>query len=107
MAVQFLSPGQTHDDVTRMKRRLVTRLLKLGFDPIAQKITIKSTTYGPVAEEGVRRFQRAKNLQHVDGLVGEDTWRALVRRRTQTSCTTEARWWSWPAPISPASRSRP
>jgi hypothetical protein len=82
MAVQFLSPGQTHDDVTRMKRRLVTRLLKLGFDEIAQKITIKSTTYGPVAEEGVRKFQRAKNLQHVDGLVGEDTWRALgVRER--------------------------
>jgi hypothetical protein len=76
MAVQFLSPGQTHHDVTRMKRRLVTRLLKLGFDPIATKIAIRSTTYGPNAEQGVRKFQKAKNLD-VDGLVGEDTWAAL------------------------------
>ncbi len=76
MAVPFLSPGQTDKAVRRMKRRLVPELLKLGLDAIAQQITIRSTTYGPVAVEGVRKFQKAKGID-VDGFVGKDTWGAL------------------------------
>jgi hypothetical protein len=77
MAVPFLSPGQTDKAVPRMKRRLVKELLALGFDSIAQQIAVNTTTYGPAAVEGVRKFQKAKHLQHVDGLVGKDTWGAL------------------------------
>ena len=76
MAVPFLSPGQTDDAVPRMKRRLVKELVALGENTIAQKIAIRSTTYGPTTVEGVKRFQGAKGLE-VDGLVGKDTWGAL------------------------------
>lgn len=62
--------------VRRLKRRLVPELLALGLEAIARQITIRSTTYGPVAVEGVRKFQEAKGL-HVDGFVGKDTWGAL------------------------------
>jgi hypothetical protein len=76
MAVPFLSPGQTNAAVPRMKKLLVPELLALGFDAIAQNITIKTHTYGPTAVEGVRKFQKAKHLL-VDGRVGKDTWGAL------------------------------
>jgi hypothetical protein len=76
MAVPFLSPGQTHDAVPRMKRRLVKELVKLELDAIAQKIAIRSTTYGPVSVDGVKKFQGAKHID-IDGFVGKDTWGAL------------------------------
>jgi hypothetical protein len=76
MSVAFLSPGQTDDSVPRMKTALVPELLALGLTPIAQKINVESTTYGPTAVQGVRKFQEAKKLQ-VDGLVGKGTWGAL------------------------------
>jgi hypothetical protein len=76
MAVPFLSPGQTDDAVPRMKKRLVRELVALGENAIAQKIAIRSTTYGPTTVEGVKRFQGAKGLD-VDGFVGKDTWGAL------------------------------
>jgi hypothetical protein len=86
MAVPFLSPGQTDAALPRMKRRLVKELLALGFDAIAQHITIRSTTYGPVAVEGVKKFQEAKRL-HVDGFVGKDTWGALGVHESVTNPT--------------------
>lgn len=76
MSVPFLSPGQTDDAVPRMKKALVPELLALGLMPAAQKINVSSTTYGPTAVNGVRKFQKAKKL-HVDGFVGKDTWGAL------------------------------
>ena len=48
----------------------------LGLTPFAQKINVDSTTYGPTAVHGVRKFQEAKKLQ-VDGCVGKNTWAAL------------------------------
>jgi len=59
-----------------MKKALVPELVALGLTPIAQKIEVESTTYGPTAVHGVRMFQEAKQLQ-VDGRVGKDTWGAL------------------------------
>jgi hypothetical protein len=76
MAVPFLSPGQTHPKVPRMKKRLVKELLALGFDSIAQQIAVSTTTYGPAAVAGVRKLQEAKHI-HVDGFVGTETWGAL------------------------------
>ena len=76
MSVPFLSPGQTDAGVPRMKKLLVPQLLKLGLTAVAQKIHVDSTTYGPTAEHGVRKFQEAKKLQ-VDGCVGKNTWAAL------------------------------
>ncbi len=76
MSVPFLSPGQTDAAVPRMKKALVPELVALGLTPIAQKIEVESTTYGPTAVHGVRMFQEAKQLQ-VDGRVGKDTWGAL------------------------------
>ena len=76
MSVPFLSPGQTDAGVPRMKKLLVPQLLTLGLAAVAQKINVDSTTYGPTAEHGVRKFQEAKKLQ-VDGCVGKNTWGAL------------------------------
>ena len=76
MSVPFLSPGQTDDAVPRLKKALVPELLALGHTALAQKINVESTTYGPTAVHGVRKFQEAKKLK-VDGFVGEDTWGAL------------------------------
>ena len=76
MSVPFLSPGQTDPAVSRMKKALVPELVKLGHTALAQKIDIDSTTYGPTAESGVRKFQEAKKLD-IDGFVGKDTWGAL------------------------------
>jgi hypothetical protein len=76
MSVPFLSPGQTDDGVPRLKKLLVPQLLTLGLTPFAQKINVESTTYGPTAVAGVRKFQEAKKLQ-IDGCVGKNTWAAL------------------------------
>jgi hypothetical protein len=42
-----------------MKKALVPELLALGLTPIAQTINVESTTYGPTAVHGVRKFQEA------------------------------------------------
>jgi predicted chitinase len=76
MSVPFLSPGQTHAAVPRMKKALVRELQALGHAAIAQEINVDSTRYGPPAERGVRTLQKAKRLK-VDGTVGKDTWAAL------------------------------
>jgi hypothetical protein len=62
--------------VPRLKKALVPELLALGLTPFAQKINVESTTYGPTAVAGVRKFQEAKQLK-VDGCVGKNTWAAL------------------------------
>src|SRR3982751_5376010 len=76
MAVPFLSSGQTNDAVPRKKQALLRELLALHLDSVAQGIAVDSKTYGPPAENGVRKLQAAKHL-HVDGCVGKDTWAAL------------------------------
>jgi putative peptidoglycan binding protein len=59
-----------------MKRALVRELHALGVDSVAELIAVDSKTYGPSAENGVRKLQKAKHLD-VDGFVGKDTWAAL------------------------------
>src|SRR5919201_2399926 len=76
MSVPILRPGDTNDAVPRMKRALVRELLKLGLDPIAQKVVLPSKTYGSATVNAVEKLQAKKHLQ-VDGVVGKDTWRAL------------------------------
>jgi putative peptidoglycan binding protein len=76
MTVPFLEPGTTNAAVPRMKRRLVTRMVKLGKKPLVTGIAIRTKTYGPEAVHAVEEFQRAKGL-HVDGRVGKNTWGAL------------------------------
>ena len=76
MSVPILRPGDTNDAVPRMKRAVVRELLKLGLDPIAQKVVLPSKTYGSATVNAVEKLQAKKHLQ-VDGVVGKDTWRAL------------------------------
>src|SRR5947207_1759941 len=76
MSVPILRPGDTDDAVPRMKRVLVRELLKLGLRPVAERVVLDSKTYGLAAVNAVEKFQARKHLR-VDGVVGEDTWRAL------------------------------
>jgi peptidoglycan hydrolase-like protein with peptidoglycan-binding domain len=76
MSVPVLRPGDTDDAVPRMKRVLVRELLKLGLRPVAERVVVDSTTYGSAAVNAVEKFQARRHLR-VDGVVGEDTWRAL------------------------------
>ena len=76
MSVPILRPGDMDDAVPRMKRVLVRELLKLGLRPVAEHVVIDSKTYGSAAVNAVEKFQARKHLR-VDGVVGEDTWRAL------------------------------
>ena len=76
MSVPFLRPGQTDAAVPRMKKALVRELMALGHTAIAQEINVESTRYGPTAERGIQKLQKAKGL-HVDGAVGKDTRGAL------------------------------
>ena len=76
MSVPVLKPGDTNDAVPRMKRVLVRELLKLGLRPVAERVVVDSTTYGSAAVNAVEKFQARRHLR-VDGVVGEDTWRAL------------------------------
>jgi hypothetical protein len=59
-----------------MKRALVRELWKLGLGQVAQGVVLDSKTYGSAAVTAVEKFQASKHLR-VDGVVGEDTWRAL------------------------------
>jgi murein L,D-transpeptidase YcbB/YkuD len=76
MSVPVLRPGDKDDAVPRMKRVLVRELLKLGLRPVAEGVVVDSTTYGSAAVNAVEKFQARRHLR-VDGVVGEDTWRAL------------------------------
>ena len=76
MAVALLRPGQTHADVPKMKRALVAKLVELGQDQLASSIDPAGKTFGHAAVRAVRRFQQEAGLE-VDGVVGEDTWKAL------------------------------
>ena len=76
MSVPVLRPGDTDEAVPRMKRVLVRELLKLGLRPVAERVVVDSKTYGTAAVTAVEKFQARRHLR-VDGVVGEDTWRAL------------------------------
>ena len=76
MFVPILRPGDTDDAVPRMKRVLVRELLKLGLRPVAERVVVESRTYEAVSVNAVEKFQARRHLR-VDGVVGEDTWRAL------------------------------
>jgi murein L,D-transpeptidase YcbB/YkuD len=76
MSVPILRPGDTNDAVPRMKRVLVRELLKLGLRPVAEHVVVDSKTYGSAAVNAVEKFQARRHLR-VDGVVDEDTWRAL------------------------------
>jgi Putative peptidoglycan binding domain len=76
MSVPVLRPGDTDEAVPRMKRVLVRELLKLGLRPVAERVVVDSKRYGSAAVTAVEKFQARKHLR-VDGVVGEDTWRAL------------------------------
>jgi hypothetical protein len=76
MAVALLRPGQTHPDVTKMKRALVRELTERGHDQLASQMRPDFRTYGHAAVRGVKRFQRDVGLGP-DGVVGKDTWKAL------------------------------
>lgn len=76
MAVPILRPGDTNDAVPRMKQALVRELSKLGLRQVAQGVVLESKTYGSAAVTAVEKLQATRHLR-VDGVVGEDTWRAL------------------------------
>jgi len=76
MFVPILRPGDTDDAVPRMKRVLVRELLKLGLRPVAERVVVESRTYDAASVNAVEKFQARRHLR-IDGVVGEDTWRAL------------------------------
>src|SRR5918912_1508442 len=76
MSVPILRPGDTNDEVPRMKRALVRELLKLGLRSVAEGVVVDSKTYGSAAVKAVEKFQARRHLE-IDGIVGQDTWRAL------------------------------
>ena len=76
MAVALLRPGQTHADVPRMKRALIAKLIELGQNQAASLIDPNGKTFGDAAVRAVKEFQRAAGLDP-DGIVGENTWKAL------------------------------
>jgi putative peptidoglycan binding protein/D-alanyl-D-alanine carboxypeptidase-like protein len=76
MAVALLRPGQTHRDVARMKKALVRELTERGHEELASQIRPELRTYGNATVRAVKRFQREVGLKP-DGVVGEDTWKAL------------------------------
>jgi murein L,D-transpeptidase YcbB/YkuD len=76
MSVPVLRPGDTDEAVPRMKHVLVRELLKLGLRPVAEGVDVDSKTYGSATVNGIEKLQARRHLR-VDGVVDEDTWRAL------------------------------
>jgi hypothetical protein len=62
-----LRQNSTGDDVTEMQRRLK----QLGFDVVADGL------FGPGTQRAVLDFQRTRNLENHDGIVGPGTWAAM------------------------------
>ncbi len=67
-----LRRGARGDAVVRMQKRLVVHLKDLNETRFVDGI------FGPGTEREVRRFQKTNNLS-VDGIVGRDSWSALLR----------------------------
>ena len=76
MSVPILRPGDVNDVVPTMKQALVRELMKLGLEQVAHEVVLDTNTYGLSAVGAVEKLQASKHLR-VDGVVGEDTWRAL------------------------------
>jgi N-acetylmuramoyl-L-alanine amidase len=67
-----IGPGATGAAVQDVQRRLAALDL-----PVVAPETTGSTAFGPDTERCVRLFQRQRNLT-ADGIVGNDTWGALI-----------------------------
>jgi len=76
MALPVLRPGQTHPAVVKLKKAVVQALLERNHQQVASLINPASRTYGRSAVQGVKVFQRDKQLKP-DGVVGANTWHAL------------------------------
>ena len=76
MALPVLRPGQTHPAVVKLKKAVVAALLERNHNKVASVINPASRTYGRSAVQGVKVFQRDKQMKP-DGVVGEHTWHAL------------------------------
>lgn len=76
MTLPLLRPGQTHDAVPQLKQALVRELRELDHGSLAGLIRLDTKTYGGRTVNGVKQFQKDKQLG-IDGVVGEETWRAL------------------------------
>lgn len=66
-----LRRGARGRPVVKMQKRLVTHLGDLDAESFVDGV------FGPATEQQVKRFQRAERLA-VDGIVGRDTWTALL-----------------------------
>jgi len=64
----LIRPGDVGPEVLDVQERLAQLGLSCADEP---------AVYGPATKQTVQRFQQARGLP-ADGLVGEDTWRALV-----------------------------
>jgi Putative peptidoglycan binding domain len=76
MSVPVLRPGDLNDAVPMMKQALVRELRKLGLEQVAHEVVLDTKTYGLSTVGAVEKLQASRHLR-VDGVVGEDTWRAL------------------------------
>ena len=76
MALPVLRPGQTHPAVVKLKKAVVQALLERNHEKVASLINPASRTYGRSAVQGVKVFQRDKQLKP-DGVVGAATWHGL------------------------------
>jgi hypothetical protein len=76
MPLPVLRPGQTHPAVVKLKKAVVAALLKRNHEKVASLINPAARTYGRSAVQGVKVFQRDKQLKP-DGVVGANTWHAL------------------------------
>jgi len=71
-----LSPGDKNKEVPRAKRLTVAHLKSLNKSAMAAAISVKVTTYGPAAVEGVKYLQKLHKLT-ADGIIGPRTWAML------------------------------
>src|SRR5437773_10763632 len=76
MPLPVLRPGQTNPAVSKLKKAVVQALLERNHNQVASMINPASRTYGRSAVQGVKVFQRDKQLKQ-DGVVGAGTWHAL------------------------------
>ena len=72
-----LRRGARGDAVARCQRRLVHHLTDLD------EVGFVDGVFGPITDREVRRFQKRRRLS-VDGIVGRDTWSALLAMRGES-----------------------